>query len=63
VNIGRAQGGGAGQSWNPPARVEQREKQHQTDQDVITAWIRKNGAAREDGAADPWKITPDQALA
>jgi hypothetical protein len=40
--------------------VKQREKQHQADQDVIAARIRKNGAAREDDAVDPRKITPDQ---
>jgi len=51
---------GAGQSWYSPAMVEQREKQHQTDQDVIPSRIKKNGTARKDGAVDPRKKTPDQ---
>jgi hypothetical protein len=62
VSIACALGGGAGQSRNPPTTIEQREKQHQPDQDVIPPRIRKNGAAREDSAADPWKVTLNQAL-
>lgn len=46
-------GSGVGQGGNPPAAVEQGEKQHQSDQDVIPAGVRKNGATCEDGATDP----------
>ena len=46
-----------------PATVEQRQEKRQADQDVIPPWVKKNGAAREDGAADPGKVTRNQQVA
>lgn len=47
---------------DPLAPIEQRQEQHQVDPVVIAAEIRKSGAAREDGAADPIRLDPANVL-
>lgn len=51
---------GARKSEQLPCAVEQGKEQHQPDQDIITSRIRKNGAAHEDCAVDPRKVTLNQ---